>query len=65
MNLKPLVNNYDLYNDFLEYINKRLEIARDKAEQSREINDMMRAQGAAHELRQFLKLREEINGRDR
>lgn len=65
MNLKPLVNNYELYSSFLEYINYKLEIARDKAEQSRDINDIMRAQGASHELRQFLKLREEVNGRDK
>lgn len=65
MNLKPLVNNHEIYTDFIEYINKRLEAARDKAEQSRDINEMMRAQGAAHELRQLLKLREEVNGRDK
>jgi hypothetical protein len=64
INLKPLVNDYALYHSFLEYVNKRLEVARDKAEQSRDINEIMRAQGAAHELRQFLKLREEVNGRE-
>lgn len=60
-NLKPLVNNKDLYEDFLVEIKLRIKNAQKALEQHNDIEDMYRAQGSIRELRKLLNLREQVN----
>lgn len=61
MNLKPLVNNKELYQDFLQEIHNRLYKVHLNLEQYQDTNELLRLQGEARALRKFLKLREEVN----
>ena len=64
MSLKQITNNKDVWDDFLEYINARIEEKRQKLERSNDIEEIYRCQGAVTELKRLTKLREEINGRN-
>lgn len=64
MSLKQITNNKDVWDDFLEYINARIEEKRQKLERSNSIEEIYRCQGAVTELKRLTKLREEVNGRN-
>jgi len=61
-NLKPLVNNRDLYEDFKEYIESKIQIAQRSLEQAHTLVDIHRLQGSIHAYRRLLKMREDVNG---
>lgn len=59
--LKPLVNNKDLYDVFLDYLNTRVKYYHSVLEQAPDDKDLHKAQGSIKELRRLMKLREEVN----
>ncbi|ASF00606.1 hypothetical protein [uncultured virus] len=61
-NLKPLVNNRDLYEDFKEYIESKIQITQRSLEQAHTLVDIHRLQGSIHAYRRLLKMREDVNG---
>lgn len=62
MNLKLLVNDKYLYDDFLEYLDGRISMHRKIMEQSDDEVELFRAQGAIMALNKLKQLREEVNG---
>lgn len=63
MNLKPLVNNKDLWDSFCEEIDRRIELRHRELEQL-EGNDLYRKQGSVQELKKLKQLRDYVNGRE-
>ena len=61
-NLKPFVNNPELYNPFLEEVKNRIAVAHKRLEQINDVEEMYRAQGEIRALRSMLLLREHTNG---
>ena len=61
-NLKPLVNNKDLWESFLAEINFRLNEVHRQMEQAASVEDLFRLQGQAACLNKFKYLREKVNG---
>ena len=61
-NLKPLVNNVDLYKNFIDYIESQIKITQRSLEQAHTLVDVHRLQGTIHAYRRLLKLREDVNG---
>jgi hypothetical protein len=64
MNLKPLVNNVELYSSFLEEIESRIKVAQSILEQVTTQDRMFVAQGEIKALRRLLLLREQVNQGD-
>lgn len=62
MNLKPFVNNKDLYQDFLEYLEGLIESKRKTLEQATDMVTIHQAQGAIATLRKLKTLKEQVNG---
>lgn len=62
MNLKPFVNNKELYEDFLEYLDTVIESKRKTLEQSTDIVMIHQTQGAIAVLRKLKTLKEQVNG---
>lgn len=63
MNLKPFVNNKDLWDAFCEEIDRRIALRHKELEQL-EGNDLYRKQGSVQELKKLRQLREYVNGQD-
>lgn len=61
--MKKLVNDYELYNQFLQYIEEKIELARKNLELKIDPHDIYRLQGEIMALRRLLMTREDINGR--
>ena len=61
-NLKPFVNNPDLYLPFLAEMDERILFAQIALEQAREPDEMFRLQGEIRALRSLGRLREKVNG---
>lgn len=61
-NLKPLVNNKDLWESFLAEINSRLNEVHRQMEQAASVEDLFRLQGQAACLNKLKYLREKVNG---
>ncbi len=61
-NLKPFVNNPEMYAPFLAEIDERIVFAQIALEQAREPDEMFRLQGEIRALRSLGRLREKING---
>lgn len=61
-NLKPLVNNKDLWESFLAEINFRLKEVHRQMEQAASVEDLFRLQGQAACLNKLKYLREKVNG---
>tara|TARA_Y100000114_G_scaffold155707_1_gene180584 strand:- start:1186 stop:1401 length:216 start_codon:yes stop_codon:yes gene_type:complete len=61
-NLKPLVNNVDLYNNFIDYIESQIKITQRSLEQAHTLVDVHRLQGTIYAYRRLLKMREDVNG---
>ena len=62
-NLKPFVNNIELYKPFLEELNTRIMFSQIALEQTREPDEMFRLQGEIRALRSLSRLREKVNGK--
>jgi lipase chaperone LimK len=62
MNLKPFVNNKDLYEDFLQYLDEAIELKRKTLEQSTDLVVIHQTQGAIATLRKLKTLKEQVNG---
>lgn len=62
MNLKPLVNDNNLWNSFNEEIDRRLNYVHIQMEQTLKQEDLLRLQGEAKALRRLKLLRDEVNG---
>jgi len=62
MNLKPLVNDNNLWNSFNEEIDRRLNYVHIQMEQTLKPDDLFRLQGEARALRRLKLLRDEVNG---
>jgi hypothetical protein len=62
MNLKPFVNNKDLYEDFLDYLDTVIESKRKTLEQATDMVSIHQAQGAIAALRKLKTLKEHVNG---
>ena len=61
MSIKKLVNDKPLWDDFVETINKKIDIAQRSLEQESTMEGMYRAQGEIAALRRLIYLREEVN----
>lgn len=61
MSIKKLVNDKLLWDDFVETINKKIDIAQRRLEQESTMEGMYRAQGEIAALRRLIYLREEVN----
>ena len=61
-NLKPLVNNTELYKDFLEEIETQIKIYTRGLEQANTLVEVHRLQGSIHALRKLQQLKEQVNG---
>jgi hypothetical protein len=61
MSIKKLVNDKPLWDDFVEIINKKIDIAQRRLEQESTMEGMYRAQGEIAALRRLIYLREEVN----
>ena len=62
MNLKPLVNNHEIWNSFNEELDRRLNYVHIQMEQTIKQDDLFRLQGEARALRRLKLLRDEVNG---
>ncbi len=63
MNLKPFVNDHWLYSEFLEYIREEVTKAEFALLNSDDPKEIYRNQGRVRTLKEFLKLREKVNGK--
>ena len=63
-NLKPFVNNPDLWNAFYKEIEDRLQLNYAYLASAKEVDAMMRYQGRISVLQELLHLREHVNGID-
>jgi hypothetical protein len=61
MNLKPLVNNRELWTDFLQELDTNIQRCYKKLEQLSDPVEIYRAQGEIQALRKLEKLREKVN----
>ena len=61
--MKKLVNDWDIYNQFLSYVNEKIDVVHKSLEVTTETHEVYRLQGEARALRKLLRLREEVNGR--
>lgn len=64
MNLKPLVNDNNLWNSFNEELDRRLNYVHIQMEQTLKQDDLLRLQGEARAFRRLKLLRDEVNGVD-
>ena len=61
MSLKLLVNDVNLWGDFLSELDKRITDCYKKLEQVNDINEVFRTQGEVQALRKLQKLRDKVN----
>lgn len=61
MNLKPFVNNKDMWTDFLGELERRIGECHKKLEQVTEMSDVYKTQGEVIALRKLQKLRDKVN----
>lgn len=63
MNLKPFVNNRELWDDFLEELKERIQACHKKLEQLTDPVDFHRTQGEIQALRKLEQLRDKVNAK--
>lgn len=63
MNLKPFVNDKELWQDFLKELELRIAACHKKLEQATETADIFRAQGEIAALRKLEQLRDKVNSK--
>lgn len=61
MNLKPFVNDPNLWNDFLQEVDSRIEFVYKQMLQMDEPKDLYRCQGELKALNSLKKLRDKVN----
>lgn len=61
-NLKQLVNNKELYEEFLKHVDDLIYLQHKQMEQATEPVVFYRAQGSINTLRKLKLLREQVNG---
>lgn len=61
MSLKPLVNNHELWNDFLQELDTNIQRCYKKLEQLSDPVEIYRAQGEIQALHKLGNLREKVN----
>lgn len=61
MNLKPFVNNKDLWEDFKQELDNRIQTCYKKLEQVSDPVEIYRAQGEIQALKSLQKLRDKVN----
>ncbi len=61
MNLKPFVNNRDLWKDFLQELDTRVQSCYKKLEQLSDPTQIYRTQGEIQALKNLTKLRDKVN----
>lgn len=59
--LKHLVNNIDIYEAFLVYINTKISSLQKSLEQTTKLEEIYRIQGQITSFRRLLTLRDEVN----
>lgn len=62
MNLKPLVNNKDLYEDLLLHFDQMISQQHKLLEQASDTISIYQAQGAIKTLKKLKTLKEQVNG---
>jgi hypothetical protein len=63
MNLKKLVNDKELWDAFVEELDKRISLQHKGMEHFVEVQDLYKAQGAVQALKALKLLREQVNGK--
>lgn len=63
MNLKPFVNNKELWQDFLQELSNRIEACHRKLEQLNDPTEVYRTQGEIAALRKLEQLRSLVNSK--
>ena len=61
MNLKPFVNNKELWTDFQQELSNRIQASYKKLEQVTDTVDIYRTQGEIQALKNLMKLRDKVN----
>jgi hypothetical protein len=61
VNLKPFVNNKELWTDFQQELNNRIQGCYKKLEQVTDPVDVYRTQGEIQALKNLMKLRDKVN----
>ena len=61
MNLKPFVNNKELWEDFQQELGNRIQASYKKLEQVTDTVDIYRTQGEIQALKNLMKLRDKVN----
>ena len=61
MNLKPFVNNKELWTDFQQELANRIQASYKKLEQVTDTVDIYRTQGEIQALKNLMKLRDKVN----
>ena len=61
MSLKKLVNDKELYDEFLKHVDDLIYLQHKQMEQAKEPIYLYRAQGAVEQLRKLKLLREQVN----
>jgi|TARA_B100001059_G_C17427410_1_gene376283 7-keto-8-aminopelargonate synthetase-like enzyme len=61
MTIKKLVNDKPLWDDFLEVLDSKIDVAQRRLEQETSIEGVYRAQGEIAALRRLTYLRDEVN----
>ena len=64
MNLKQLVNNKELWDNFVGYLDHTITIHHSAMEQADDVHTLYKAQGSISALRRLKYLRDEMNGTD-
>lgn len=62
--LKPLVNNYDLWSAYQEYLREEREVAIKQLTRCTDPNDLLRHQGDLRRIDKMLNLKNEVNRHD-
>lgn len=62
MNLKPVVNQKDLWDALLYEFEERIQFAQKQMEQADKTEELYRFQGELRALRSLTRLREKVNG---
>ena len=63
-NLKSLVNDGRLHQEFLSYIDERIIVWRKTLDSAKDVVEIYRCQGAIQELKRLKSLKAEMNGED-
>jgi hypothetical protein len=61
VNLKPFVNNKELWEDFQQELSNRIQASYKKLEQVTDTVDIYRTQGEIQALKNLMKLRDKVN----